>query len=74
VVAVLHDLRQVREHFPLTLLLAREPVAWGPTTEVLTEANWQRALRMQEPFDDQAPECGGAHGAHTVHPVKEASV
>jgi zinc/manganese transport system permease protein len=31
VVAVLHDLAQVRAHFPRTLLLAREPIAWGPT-------------------------------------------
>jgi zinc/manganese transport system ATP-binding protein len=60
VVAVLHDLAQVRAHFPLTLLLAREPVAWGATAEVLTEAHWQRALHMQEPFDDDAPLCAPA--------------
>jgi zinc/manganese transport system ATP-binding protein len=59
VVAVLHDLAQVRAHFPLTLLLAREPVAWGATAEVLTEKNWQHALRMQEPFDEDAPVCEG---------------
>lgn len=57
VVAVLHDLTQVRAHFPHTLLLAREPVAFGPTAEVLTEANWAQAQRMREPFDDDAPEC-----------------
>lgn len=57
VVAVLHDLAQVRAHFPQTLLLAREPIAWGPTANVLTPANWQRALHMQEPFDDEAPPC-----------------
>ncbi|WP_297750547.1 zinc ABC transporter ATP-binding protein AztA [Hydrogenophaga sp.] len=57
VVAVLHDLGQVRDHFPQTLLLAREPVAWGATAEVLTEAHWQRALRLQEPFDDHALLC-----------------
>ena len=55
VVAVLHDLAQVRAHFPHTLLLAREPVAWGATADVLTPAHWQRALRMREPFDDDAP-------------------
>ena len=60
VVAVLHDLSQVRAHFPQTLLLAREPVAWGATAEVLTPAHWQRALRMQEPFDDDAPLCAPA--------------
>lgn len=57
VVCVLHDLAQVRAHFPLTLLLAREPVAWGATASVLTALNWQRALRMQEPFDEHAPPC-----------------
>ena len=57
VIAVLHDLAQVREHFPLTLLLAREPVAWGPTAEVLTAANWRRAQTLREPFDDAAGVC-----------------
>ena len=31
VIAVLHDIEQVREHFEQVLLLARERVAWGPT-------------------------------------------
>lgn len=35
VVAVLHDLDQVRAHFDQTLLLARRVVAWGPTAAVL---------------------------------------
>ena len=67
VVAVLHDLAQVRAHFPQTLLLAREPIAWGPTANVLTPANWQRALHMQEPFDDEAPPCNATPGT----PVRE---
>ena len=58
VVVVSHDIAQVRAHFPLTLLLAREPVAYGTTAEVLTDANWARAMTMREPFDDRAPECG----------------
>ena len=33
VVAVLHDMEMVRQAFPRTLLLAREPVAWGETEE-----------------------------------------
>ncbi len=57
VIAVLHDLVQVREHFPQTLLLAREPVAWGATAEVLTDANWARAQSLREPFDERAGEC-----------------
>ncbi|MBD3892482.1 zinc ABC transporter ATP-binding protein AztA [Hydrogenophaga sp.] len=72
VLAVLHDLAQVRAHFPLTLLLARELVAWGPTSSVLTPDNWARAQRMQEPFDDAAPPCDLAatvdrHAAGSAH-------
>lgn len=69
VVAVLHDIAQVRAHFPLTLLLAREPVAWGATAEVLTEAHWQHALHMQEPFDDDAPLCAPAASHAHIHRV-----
>ena len=57
VLAVLHDMEQVRQHFPHALLLARELVAAGPTEVVLTEANLQRARRLNEAFDDDAPEC-----------------
>lgn len=53
VIAVLHDDAQVRQHFPQTLLLAREPVAWGDTGRVLTEANAQRAQAMAQAWDDQ---------------------
>ena len=64
VVAVSHDLAQVRAHFPLTLLLAREPIAYGPTAQVLTEANWACATAMHEPFDDEAPECATDASLH----------
>jgi zinc/manganese transport system ATP-binding protein len=43
VVAVLHDLDQVREHFPTTLLLARSCIGWGDTATVLTKENLARA-------------------------------
>lgn len=57
VLAVLHDMDQVRQHFPSTLLLARELVAHGPTDQVLTEAHLQRARQLNEAFDDDAPAC-----------------
>ena len=47
ILAALHDLEQVRAHFPRTLILAREPVAWGATPEVLTAANLARARRQK---------------------------
>lgn len=57
VVAVLHDDAQVRAHFDQTVLLARELVAWGPTAQVLTEANLQRARALAESWDDEAEIC-----------------
>jgi zinc/manganese transport system ATP-binding protein len=57
VLAALHDMELVRNHFPETLLLARGPVAWGPTAEVLTPENLLVALRMCEAFDDSAAAC-----------------
>jgi zinc/manganese transport system ATP-binding protein len=46
VIAVLHENAIIREHFPDTLLLARDLVAWGPTAEVLTHGNLERAQAM----------------------------
>jgi zinc/manganese transport system ATP-binding protein len=57
VLAALHDMELVRANFPETLLLARGPVAWGPTAEVLTAENLSQARRMCEAFDDSAPAC-----------------
>lgn len=54
VIAVLHDDGQVRSHFPQTLLLARELVAWGPTAQVVTEANLARSRGMAETWDEAA--------------------
>jgi zinc/manganese transport system ATP-binding protein len=57
VLAAIHDLDLVKANFPQTLLLAREPVAWGDTAQVLTGANLLRARQMCEAFDDAAREC-----------------
>ena len=57
VIAVLHDLEQVREHFEQVLLLAREQVAWGPTAEVLRAEHLFRARQMAESWDEGAARC-----------------
>ncbi len=57
VLAALHDIELVAAHFPETLLLAREVVAWGATAEVLTPDNLAEARRMCEAFDDSASAC-----------------
>jgi zinc/manganese transport system ATP-binding protein len=57
VLAALHDMELVRAYFPETLLLARRPVAWGVTSDVLTADNLLEARRMCEAFDDSAAAC-----------------
>jgi zinc/manganese transport system ATP-binding protein len=57
VLAALHDIDLVAAHFPETLLLAREVVAWGATAEVLTADHLAEARRMCEAFDDSASAC-----------------
>lgn len=57
VLAALHDLEMVRANFPDTLLLARGPVAWGSTAQVLMPDNLTVAMRMCEAFDDTAAAC-----------------
>lgn len=68
VIAVLHDDEQVRQHFPDTLLLAREVVAWGPTAQVVTEPNLARSRTMAEAWDETAEDCR----IDAVPPVRRA--
>jgi zinc/manganese transport system ATP-binding protein len=60
VLAALHDVDLVRTAFPETLLLAREPVAWGATADVLTADNLNKARHMCEAFDESAQACAVA--------------
>jgi zinc/manganese transport system ATP-binding protein len=60
VLAALHDIDLVKATFPQTLLLAREPVAWGPTRDVLTPENLTKARHMCEAFDEDAGACAVA--------------
>jgi zinc/manganese transport system ATP-binding protein len=64
VVAVLHDTDFIRKHFPETLLLAREMIAWGPTAEVLTPENLTRARTTLAKWarSDDVPEHHHHHG------------
>ncbi len=86
VMVVAHDLDLVRQHFPQTLLLARRPIAWGPTAEALKPENLLRARRFDEAWHDDAPWCEPephersgddhahlhAHGHHHHHEHGEA--
>jgi zinc/manganese transport system ATP-binding protein len=57
VLAALHDIEQVRAHFPTTLLLARELVAFGEKRKVLTPGNLAKARELVEAFDEHAEIC-----------------
>ncbi|WP_323012085.1 ABC transporter ATP-binding protein [Castellaniella sp.] len=46
IVAVLHDLDMVRQHFPEALLLGGQVVDWGPTDRVLSPANLHLARHL----------------------------
>ncbi|MGN6304603.1 MAG: zinc ABC transporter ATP-binding protein AztA [Mesorhizobium sp.] len=66
VMVVAHDLDLVRHNFPETLLLARQPVAWGATATTLGPENMARARRFHEAWEDDAPWCepDAHHHAH----------
>ena len=57
VIAVLHDIELVRRHFPQTILLNREAVAWGRTEDALRPENLLIARRMNEAWDMNAEWC-----------------
>jgi zinc/manganese transport system ATP-binding protein len=59
IIAVLHDLDQVRACFPQTLMIARELIGWGDTDEVLTDENLMRSRRMSEAWNVSAEVCSG---------------
>lgn len=72
VIAVLHDLEQVRAHFDEALLLAREPIAWGPTAQVLRAEHLFRARQMAEAWDEAAPPCVRSHEHEHRHAPEDA--
>ncbi len=60
VIAVLHDLDLVLRAFPDTLLLARDPIAWGPTARVLSAENRLRARLAAEAWSEESVPCRDA--------------
>lgn len=57
IIAVLHDIELVREHFPQTLVIAREIVAWGDTAEALGSENLRAARRKCEDWEESDHLC-----------------
>jgi zinc/manganese transport system ATP-binding protein len=48
VICVLHDIEQIRKHFPDCLLLARECIAWGKTEHALKMESLQRTMFFRD--------------------------
>jgi zinc/manganese transport system ATP-binding protein len=57
VVAVLHDMNTVKQHFPQTLLIARELLAWGATSAVVSSQTLGEAEQASLAWQDAAPWC-----------------
>ncbi|KQT83875.1 ABC transporter ATP-binding protein [Aurantimonas sp. Leaf443] len=70
VIAVLHDLALVREHFPDTLLIARELVGWGATADVLSPERLREARALSETWAEDPrfsmPSAGAGHGRRSA--------
>jgi zinc/manganese transport system ATP-binding protein len=67
IIAVLHDLDTVRAHFPNTLLLARDLVAHGDTSHVLTAENLMQARQMWEACATAEHTCGRPRSRYATH-------
>lgn len=57
IATVVHDLTMARSHFPETLLLAREVIAWGRSEEVLQQDNLTQAQKIIEQWHNEAEWC-----------------
>jgi zinc/manganese transport system ATP-binding protein len=57
IVCVMHDFQSVREHFPQTLLIARDLIAWGDTPAVMTDQNLARASALAGKWVEPADIC-----------------
>lgn len=64
ILCVTHDFNQIRTHFPQCLLLARECIGWGKSTDILTPELLTNA-RFFQPVWSAQPEICGTHKEHS---------
>jgi len=58
IISVMHDFQLVRDHFPHTLVLARDLIAWGDTKDSMRDENLARASALAGKWDgEHAPAC-----------------
>ncbi len=65
IICVMHDFQLVRDHFPQTLLLARDLIAWGDTGDVMRDENLARASAQAGTWVEHADVCD-AQGGHAA--------
>ncbi|MFO0389106.1 MAG: metal ABC transporter ATP-binding protein [Alphaproteobacteria bacterium] len=57
IICVLHDFAQIREHFPQCLLLARDCIGWGKTSDILTSEKLSRTRQFRAAWQDHPEVC-----------------
>ena len=57
IICVMHDFHLVRDHFPQTLVLARDLIAWGDTRDAMQDKNLARASSLASVWVDHAAVC-----------------
>jgi len=62
VISVMHDLDLVRTHFAYSLLLSRDPVAWGRSPETLCSKNLEAALDLAAGWHESSECCQISRG------------
>jgi len=57
IICVMHDFQLVRDHFPQTLVLARDLIAWGETKDAMRDENLAKASALASVWVDHADIC-----------------
>lgn len=57
IICVLHDFEQIKEHFPDCMLMSRECVGWGKSTETLNPESLFKARIFREAWSENAEIC-----------------
>jgi zinc/manganese transport system ATP-binding protein len=57
IICVMHDFQLVRDHFPQTLVLARDLIAWGDTSDAMRDENLAKASALADVWVEHADVC-----------------
>lgn len=57
IIAVVHDTRMIREHFPECVMIARECIGWRKSSDVLTPENLAKARSFREAWQTNSEVC-----------------